>query len=79
MNIVFSIIALIGVLYFLVKKRQFDFFSLAFFSSLVYFLPGFFGIVQHQAGSGKYPVEIITETYLVMILVMSSIVVALSN
>jgi hypothetical protein len=43
MKIVFIIIASLGLLYFLIRNRKFDFFTVGYLSSFAYFLPGFFG------------------------------------
>lgn len=44
MQIAFLSVAAFGGAYFLIWKRSFDYFTLAFFSAIIYFLPGFFGI-----------------------------------
>ena len=35
----------IGLIYFIFAKRRFDFFTLAFFSCIFYFIPGYLGII----------------------------------
>jgi len=69
MQIVFLITAVIGSCYFLLAKRIFDFFSVAFFSSIIYFMPGFFGYVQFPVPNSP----ILDETYLIMTLILIAI------
>lgn len=75
MQLFFIFLTVIFSPYFLFKKRQFDFFSLAFISAIIYFLPGFFGYVLYpnQFGLNTVPTPIIDSTYIVMILVISGI------
>ncbi len=70
----FYIIAVIGSAYFLVRRREFDFFSIGFASGLVYFLPGFFGYVR--SGSDFTVAEPLQPgTYVVFISVLACILV----
>src|SRR5699024_8609021 len=71
MQILFILIRLFGLFYFLLKNRIFDFFSVAYFSACIYFLPGFFGYALEPLYLGKS--ILINETYIVMILVLISI------
>lgn len=73
MQFIFITIAITGLVYFIFKKRQFDYFSLAFFSSTIYFLPGFFGASAHYADGKWIETPIYSETYAVMTSVMASI------
>lgn len=76
MQIVFIVFALFGMAYFSLVKRRFDFFSLAFFSAVVYFLPGFFGYVldrEREFITERIYISILNETYLVMIIVILGI------
>lgn len=41
----FYILSFTGFCYYIFSKRLFDFLSLSFFSSLVYFIPGFSGLI----------------------------------
>ncbi|MDI9866239.1 hypothetical protein QM480_17990 [Flectobacillus sp. DC10W] len=41
----FYILSLVGFCYYIFSKRLFDFLGLSFFSSLVYFIPGFSGLI----------------------------------
>ena len=68
----FLVISLFGLLYFLLAKRRFDYFTLSFFSAVFYFSPGFMGYVPVMGQtSGIYETVVITpETYLVMNIVM---------
>jgi len=69
MKSLFLLIAILGSLYFLFKKRAFDFFSIAFFSACIYFLPGFVGYVNFP----EPKTNLIDGSYLVMILVLGTI------
>jgi hypothetical protein len=76
MQVVFIVCALFGSAYFCLVKRRFDFFSLAFFSAIIYFLPGFFGYVldrDREFITERIYISILDETYLVMILVLIGI------
>jgi hypothetical protein len=53
-------------MYFLLAKRRFDWFAVAFFSSCVYFLPGFFGYTSFFLWGEE---QIANEAYLIMIVV----------
>lgn len=69
MQSLFIVVSLAGAAYFLLLRPGFDFYSLAFFSSLVYFSPGFFGydLLFH-------PLE--PDTYAVFVVVLASVWVA---
>ena len=73
MQFLFIGIALLGLTYFMFRKRRIDLFSLAFVSSCVYFLPGFFGYALHPSDLGAMQVSLVTETYWVMVFVLGSI------
>jgi hypothetical protein len=68
MKTLFVVISLLGIAYFLFKKRRFDVFSMAFFSSIIYFSPGYVGKVIYL--STFTLVDIVNETYLVFNLVL---------
>ncbi len=70
----FFLVAIIGMIYFSLK-RGFDYFSLAYFSAVLYFLPGFFGYTSYHVNGVWRKLEIVNEAYAVMILVLSSIVI----
>lgn len=70
---IFLMFAACGGLFFLIKRRQFDYFSLAFFSALIYFLPGFFGATSYHVGDGWSDMSIDPEVYWIMIFVILSI------
>lgn len=72
MQFLFILIAIIGGIYFLFKKRNVDFFTIAFFSATVYFMPGFFGYVLFPPELFK--VEIESRTYTIFIVVLTSII-----
>lgn len=70
MIIVFYVIFIITLSYTVLKKRKFDFFSIAVFSAFIYFFPGFLGVVR--SGTGEIltidnRVYICFITYLVML------------
>jgi hypothetical protein len=68
----FYVVAAMGSAYFLIRRRTFDFFTIGFASSLVYFLPGFFGFVR---SSSDFTVaeQLQPGTYVVFISVMAGI------
>ena len=70
----FIIISLLGALYFLAAKRNFDYFTVGFFSALIYFLPGFFGSTAYHVGGVWREKAIHPEAYAIMIVVLSSII-----
>ncbi len=45
MRYLFYILCVVGTGYYLIQKRSFDFFTLAFVSAMIYFSPGFSGLV----------------------------------
>lgn len=70
----FIVVTVSGCAYFLLCLRQFDFFSVAFFSACVYFLPGFLGYTVAPVGVGMaVPVDLEDQTYLVMVGVLIAI------
>jgi len=69
----FYFVAFSGISYFLIKQRRFDFLSLAYASSLLYFLPGFFGHVGFKKFDSMSNISSIT--YIVFIIVLISIIV----
>jgi hypothetical protein len=75
-HLVFVAVSITGLSYFLICLRQFDFFSIAFLSACVYFLPGFFGYTIAPVSVGRLvPVDLESDTYVVMIVVMLAILV----
>lgn len=70
MQTLYVIITFIQVAYFLFKKRKIDLFTVSFFSSVIYFLPGLFGYVVYP---GRIRVEIHYEVYIVFIMVQCAI------
>jgi hypothetical protein len=74
MQFVFIAVALVGLAYFLLAKRRFDFFALAHISACVYFLPGFLGFVS-DGPRKDVRVDLLPEAYHVMIAVMGTIIV----
>lgn len=81
MQFIFTITALIGLALFGIRKRRFDFFSLAFICSCIYFMPGFFGYVLYPSAvttavtlGMKVPIE--STAYLVMIFVLLTIILS---
>jgi len=74
MYLLFLIVSCIGAIYFVAAKRRFDYFSLAFFSAILYFSPGFFGYASYHINGYWYHQELVDETYAVMIFVVSSLV-----
>ena len=80
MQIAFVVVAVAGLMYFSFAERRFDFFSVAFYSACVYFLPGFFGYANSTSGTGQSwtvrHVSLVPETYLVFLLVLMAILLA---
>lgn len=75
MIFLFYFVNIIGLGYFLLKKRTFDLFALAFFCQLLYFVPGFFGITLYLE-NGKEVVEIIFDkTYIIISVFSLSLIV----
>jgi len=77
-RVVFLIACAGGLVFFLVSRRRFDLFSLAFFSSCFYFVPGLAGFVQMPTRDSGLPVEtpVSDPTYAVMTLVLAGVCVA---
>ncbi|NLU50542.1 MAG: hypothetical protein GXX09_09070 [Syntrophomonadaceae bacterium] len=73
MQVIFVIVTIIGSIYFLFSKRQFDMFSIAFFSGCVYFLPGYFGYVFDPSTGSFLGIPIELETYCVMTAIVGAI------
>lgn len=73
MRTLFFLVELGGLAFFLVGKRRFDLFTVAFLASTVYFLPGLLGYVLYPrtlTDSVRRPVPLIEDAYGVMILVL---------
>jgi hypothetical protein len=64
----FLMVAALGSIFF-ATRRQVDYFVVAFFGCLIYFLPGFFGFVAVSLFEQS---TIVPETYAIMTLVMTS-------
>lgn len=76
MRYLFISTVLIGSVYFIFSKRRFDLFSLAFFSGVIYFLPGFWGYALYPGltdDSVLTPIKLLHESYAVMIYVVLAI------
>jgi len=72
MQLVFLIVAGVGLCYLLTAHRRCDVFSLAFAGACLYFLPAFFGSVP-GGFNDELPVSIEPETYAVMSTVLGAI------
>lgn len=72
-QVLFLIVASIGAAYFLISRRRFDYHAVAYFGSLIYFLPGFFGYTAFHTGGVWVETKINDETYLVFSAVVVSI------
>ena len=76
MQLLFIVLAAVGCGYFALVNRRFDFYSLAFFSAVVYFLPGFFGFARSPetlfTDNGD-ALPLVEETYAVFCLVLLTI------
>jgi len=71
-RLIFLSVALFGTMYFLLNRRNFDYFTVAFFSACIYFLPGFFGYTTYHTGGIWTDTAINDETYLIMSSVLAS-------
>jgi hypothetical protein len=69
---IFYILFVLGIIIFFVRNRTFDFFTIAYISSIVYFLPGLFG---YTFLPGWLKSELVIETYIVMCLIILSIII----
>lgn len=75
MQIVFFVLVLLGVYQFAIRPRRFDLYTVAFASSLLYFLPGFFGYVRYPSRLGiELDVALSDATYGVFCLVLLGII-----
>lgn len=74
MIFLFYFINIIGVCYFLLRKRMFDLFALAFFCQLLYSIPGFFGITAYVDNGKTIENIIIDETYIILLSFSLSII-----
>jgi len=76
MIILFIITALVCSYYFVSLKGHVDIVTIAFFSNLLFFIPGFLGYTFIQVGDLKvYASDIAQKTYVVMILSMLSLII----
>ncbi|WP_419807679.1 hypothetical protein [Sphingomonas sp.] len=65
---IFYIVSLLGVWFFVFKRSTFDFVSAGYFGCIVYFMPGFHGLLFNPYYPDDFPIEpISTATYLVWI------------
>ncbi|HUE84642.1 MAG TPA: hypothetical protein VMO26_01050 [Vicinamibacterales bacterium] len=77
-HMLFFVSVALGALYFSFRDRRFDFFSVAFLSSMVYFMPGFIGFAispPTQRVMLPTPLRLVPETYAVMIAVLCAVLV----
>jgi hypothetical protein len=70
-QLVFSIVAMSGVCYFLLRRRRFDLFTIGFFASVIYFMPGFFGYTTYHTQGSWTEHDIEPLVYLVMVCVLT--------
>lgn len=73
MKYLFVIIALLGTVYFLIKKRRIDFFTVSFFAATIYFLPAFYGYTYYSR-SLDIKSYFVDETYMIMIFILTSLI-----
>lgn len=74
-RVIFVMISIFGLFYFLFRKRIFDFFSLAFISSCIYFMPGYLGYSMSPIQL-NVKIGLVDQTYVVMISVLVSIIIS---
>jgi hypothetical protein len=73
-RLIFIILLILGFIYFFLFKRKFDFFSIAYASSVIYFIPGVLGFTRDPVRRSII-IEISNKTYIVMSLVLISIII----
>ena len=75
MRVALVVLVASGLGYFLFARRKFDLFSLGFFSSCLYFLPGLFGFVQRPTEDLLPPKEapLAAEAYAIYCLVLFAV------
>lgn len=73
MQVLFTVLAISGGLFFLFKRRTFDYFALAFFSALIYFMPGFVGTAANYVDGVWSSDPLHPEVMWIMIFVLCSI------
>jgi len=69
-QILFTLVSALGLAYFLLTKRRFDWLSIAYFSAVIYAIPGFVGRTRVH----HYEMPIHPEAYAVMVTVLVAIV-----
>lgn len=75
MKFIFYLIVIVGLYHFLFKKERFDFFLLAFFSAIIYFLPGFFGYGNIEYSGGESINFVLNyKAYLIMCIIITGII-----
>jgi hypothetical protein len=72
-QILFFAIAFLCGIYFTLVKRKFDYFSVAYFSSCIYFLPGFYGYTSYHIDGSWVVNSLNAHAYLIMTAVLFSI------
>lgn len=75
MKTLFVLLSLCGLAYFVLRRRRFDGFTLAYLSALIYFMPAYFGFTAYHVGSTWIRVPMHAGTYAVMELVIVSILI----
>jgi len=67
----FYAVAIVGAYYFILRRPVFDFVSAGFFGCVVYFMPGFHGLLFNPYYPDDFPIEIVSNaTYAVWIAAM---------
>lgn len=69
-------VSLMGLLYFYSTLRKLNYFHVAYFSSIIYFLPAWFGYTSYHVNAVWQRDRIHDEVYLVMIMVLISIFIS---
>lgn len=76
MIILFFAIALIGSYFFVFRRKVFDFVSAGFFGCVIYFMPGFHGLLFNPYYPDDFPIEPISfATYAVWIFALSGSII----
>jgi hypothetical protein len=73
MQTAFYVVAIYGLIFFLIQRRRFDFVSASFFGQLIYFMPGFTGFVLNPYFPWQDPsIPIADGAYMIWIFAMSA-------
>lgn len=75
-QILYIFTSLMGLLYFYLTLRKLNYFHVAYFSSVIYFLPGWFGYTSYHVNAVWIHERVHDDVYIVMIMVLASIFIS---